>query len=294
LEYIIRHCLAIHRLEPGKSLPPLGEPISEQLDCQSLPLKLSSDHLSLAGRTAIVTGSGRNIGREIALTFARHGAAVVVNGKRDNAAVEAVVAEIAAAGGCAFGIMADVSDREAVFSMVRSAEQRFGAVDIVVSNVGLRTRRPFLELSEEEWRRAIEVNLNPSFFLARAVLPGMQQRSWGRLIHLSGLPIFTGHYPQRVHVLASKSGMHGLSKGLAYEFGKFGITSNVVAPAMIETIRDWSEYPDRDPLEIAKSVPIGRIGAVQDVASACLYLASEAASFITGQTIHVNGGQGMY
>jgi len=249
---------------------------------------------SLSGRTALITGSGRNIGREIALTFARCGAAVVVNGSRDEAALSSVVEEIEAFGGSAAPILADVADPDAVASMVAEAERRFGRLDIVVANVGIRRHRPFLDISVEEWRATMEVNLNSAFYLARAALPGMRDRRWGRFIHLSGLPVFTGNYPGRVHVLASKAGLQGLSMGIAREFGPYGITSNVVAPGMVDTVRDWAQYPNSDPAEIVKAIPLGRIGRVSDVAIACLYLASEAGSFVTGQTLHVNGGQGMF
>lgn len=254
----------------------------------------TADLFNLSGRTAIVTGAGRNIGREIALVLASAGAAVVVNGRRDQVALESVVAEIEAQDGHAMPFLADVSDPAAVESMVGATEQRFGAVDIIVSNVGLRRYTPFLEISLEEWRHIIDVNLGASFNLARAALPGMRERRWGRLIHLSGLPVFTGDYPGRVHVLAAKSGLQGLSRGIAREFGAYGITSNIVAPGMVDTIRDWSQYPNTDPAEIVKSVPLGRLARVGDVAATCLYLASEAGAFVTGQTIHVNGGQGMF
>jgi 3-oxoacyl-[acyl-carrier protein] reductase len=249
---------------------------------------------SLAGRTAIVTGSGRNIGRDIALSFAQAGAAVVVNGHRDKAALDGVVTEIEQAGGRALAVLADVSDHRAVADMVEQGRQAFGTVDIVVSNVAVRKHQPFLEISIEDWHRTIETNLSSAFYLARAAIPGMRERGWGRVINISGLDAFTGHYPDRVHNLVCKIGLVGMAKGLAREFGPHGITANIVAPGAIDTIRDWSQYVHFDPKEVVKQIPVSRMGKVRDIAAACLYLASDAGSFVTGQTIHVNGGQFMF
>src|SRR4051794_14150226 len=249
---------------------------------------------SLSGRTAIVTGSGRNIGREIALTLARYGAAVVVNGHRDVAALDAVVAEIASFGGEAIAIAADVSDYQAVSAMVEQAAERFGSVDIIVNNVAVRRHQPFLEISIEDWHRTIETNLSSAFYLGRAAIPKMVERGWGRVINISGLDAFTGHYPDRVHNLVCKIGLVGMAKGLAREFGPSGITANVVAPGAIDTVRDWSQYVHFNPSDVVKAIPVSRIGAVSDVAAACLYLSSDAGSFVTGQTLHVNGGQYMF
>jgi 3-oxoacyl-[acyl-carrier protein] reductase len=257
-------------------------------------VNLETGFFSLAGRTAIVTGSGRNIGREIALTFARFGAAVVLNGHRDAAALDAAVGEIEQAGGRARAVLVDVSDPASVAHMVAEAERAFGSVDVIVSNAAVRKHRPFLDISLEDWHGTLEMNLGSAFYLARAALPGMVERGWGRIIHISGLDAFTGHYPDRVHSLVAKNGLQGLTKGLAREFGAAGITANTVAPGAIDTVRDWSQYKHFDPNEVVKSIPAGRIGRVSDIAAACLYLASEAGAFITGQTIHVNGGQFMF
>jgi 3-oxoacyl-[acyl-carrier protein] reductase len=252
------------------------------------------DMFSLAGRTAIITGSGRNIGRDIALTFARAGAAVVVNGHRDKAALDEVVAEITAQGGRAMAVMADISDHKEVAAMVEQAGGAFGSVDIVVSNAAVRRHQPFLEISIDDWHRTIETNLNSAFYLARTAIPHMVERGWGRVINISGLDAFTGHYPDRVHNVVCKIGLVGLAKGLAREFGPSGITANIVSPGAIDTIRDWSQYVHFKPEEVVKQIPLSRMGKVGDVAAACLYLASDAGSFVTGQTLHVNGGQFMF
>jgi NAD(P)-dependent dehydrogenase (short-subunit alcohol dehydrogenase family) len=249
---------------------------------------------TLAGRVALVTGSGRNIGRAIALAMARAGAAVVVNGHRDLAALDRVVAEIAADGGRAIAIPADVSDPDAVRRMVACATESLGPIDIAVSNVGVRLLQPFLEVDLVAWNQAIAVNLTSAFSLAQAVLPSMIERHWGRLIHVSGLPIYTGRYRGKIPALAAKSGLHGLAKGLADEFGGEGITSNIVAPSTIDTTRDWLQYPTLDLERRVADIPVGRLGQVEDVAQACVYLASEQASYVNGQTIHLNGGQVMF
>ena len=249
---------------------------------------------SLNGRVALVTGSGRNIGRAIALAFARAGAAVAVNGHRDLGALNAVVDEIRSAGGEAVALPADVSDAEAVEAMVRTANERFGALDIVVSNVGIRRHAPLLEVSLADWNATLAVNLTSAFVLARAALPGMIARGHGRIIHVSGLPAYTGRYAGKVPALASKTGLHGLAKGIADEFGHAGITANVVAPGMIDTRRDWQQYPGVDPDVRRRAIPVGRLGLPEDIASACVYLASDAGAYVNGQTLHLNGGEVMF
>jgi len=163
---------------------------------------MPSLNLPFAGRSAIVTGSGRNIGRSIALSLARGGAAVVVNGHRDAAAVDAVVREITDAGGRAIGVMADVSSHEAVAAMVQRAAQEFGSLDIAVSNVAMRKMQPFLEITPEDWNAVLGTNLSPAFYLARYAIPHMRRRRWGRIIHISGFDGFWGPVTQRAHNVA--------------------------------------------------------------------------------------------
>lgn len=248
----------------------------------------------LAGRTAVVTGSGQNVGRAIALHFAREGASVIINGHRNRAIVDAVVAEIKATGGNAAGIMADVSDPAAIAEMVAKAKALFGAVDIAVSNVSMRRKQPFLDISLEDWHSTLNTNLNSCFYMARAVIPDMKARGWGRLIHISGIDGFAGHIPTRAHNIVCKAGMHAFSKALAVEFGEYGITANTVSPGSLDTTRDWSQYPENW-LEMRLSqIPVHRLGTADEIAAACVYLASGSAGFVTGQVIHVNGGQYMY
>jgi 3-oxoacyl-[acyl-carrier protein] reductase len=249
---------------------------------------------SLAGRTALVTGSGQNIGRAIALAFARLGANVVVNGHRKQAAIDSVAAEARALGVGALAVLADVADAAAVQSMVDQATAEFGGVDISVSNASLRLHTPFLDISLDEWQRIIQSNLNASFYLARAVIPGMKARSWGRIIHISGRDGFMP-IPNRVHNITCKAGVYAMAKALALEFGPFGITANTVSPGLIDTTRDWTQYPQfRNGYgERLMEIPVRRAGHVDEIAAACTYLASDAAGFVTGQVLHVNGGDVM-
>ena len=245
---------------------------------------------SLAGKTALVTGSGRNIGRAIALALGAAGANVVVNGHRDRAAVEAVVQDISGAGGGALAAMADVSKPGEIAAMVKAAADRFGSVDIVVSNVALRRMQPFAGITLEDWHAVLATNLSAAFHLARNAVPYMQKKRWGRLIFISGFDAFGGQVPLRAHSVTAKAGLHGLAKALARELAADGITANTVAPGAIDTERDWSQYQHQPKEQIERQIPLGRFGDVKEVASACAYLASEAAGYVTGQVLHVNGG----
>lgn len=248
----------------------------------------------LAGRTAIVTGSGQNIGKSIALHFARAGANVVVNGHRNRAALDQVVKEIDALGAAAMPYIADVGDANAVEAMVRAAEARFGAVDITVSNVSIRKHEPLLDISVETWKDTLNTNLNSAFYLARVVLPGMVARKWGRILHISGEDGFASHIGGRPHNIVCKAGVHAFSKAVSIEFAQHGITANTVSPGSINTERDWSQYP-KDWVQVRTGqIPMKKLGRVDDIAGACVFLAADSGSFITGQVIHVNGGQFMY
>ena len=248
---------------------------------------------NLDGRVAIVTGSGQNIGAAIARRLAEAGAAVVVNGHASKDKVDRIVAEIRAAGGRAHGIMADVSDPKDVGRLVAEATAAFGPVDIAISNVGRRLHKPFDTITIEDWDWAIRTNLSSCFYLAHHVVPAMKQRKWGRLIHVSGFDGFTGHMTNRAYNIAAKAGMHGLSKALGRELGPFGITANTVVPGAIDTERDWSQYPGFDRQAIENRIPVRRMGHVDDLAHACVYLCTTG-SFVNGQALHLNGGEFMF
>ncbi|ROP84421.1 3-oxoacyl-[acyl-carrier protein] reductase [Stella humosa] len=255
------------------------------------PMKPIDPLKPLAGRTAIVTGSGRNLGRGMILAFAKAGANVVVNGHRDQAAIEAVADEARALGAEALTILADVSQPDEVVRMVAETVDRFGSADIAVANVGLRPRQAFLDISVEDWRRVIETNLSSAFYLARAVLPEMKKRNWGRIIHISGRDGFFT-ISHRAHNVTCKAGLHSLAKAIAVEFGEFNITANTIAPGKMDTVRDEKHYPGYQAAwaEAVKVMPLRRLGTAEDVGEACVYLAC-GGEYVTGQLLHLNGGE---
>jgi 3-oxoacyl-[acyl-carrier protein] reductase len=246
----------------------------------------------LEGKVALVTGSGRNIGRATALKFAAEGAQVVVNARSNEAEAEAVARDARALGVKALVAMADVAKREEVEAMAAKALSEFGRVDILVNNAAIRPHKPFTELTIEDWERVRSVVLDGALYLTRAIIPSMVANRYGRILFFTGDGAFTGG-KGRAHVSAAKMGLVGMARALASEFAEHNIRVNVVSPGSIDTRRDHPEwYQGRPPS--AAGVPMGRQGKVEEIAAACLFLVSEDGGFITGQTIHVNGGAGYY
>ncbi len=244
--------------------------------------------MSLAGKVALVTGSGRNIGRATVLELAGRGADVVVNARANRAEAEAVAREAQGLGVKAIAFVADVADQAQVDRMVSEAVADLGPIDILVNNAGLRKVASIVELSVEEWREVVGVNMDGPFYLCKAVVPGMIERGWGRIINVSGLNAFKGR-ADWAHVCASKMGALGLTRGLAVELAPHGILVNHIVPGAFDTSRDGPQTTPTAP-QRAAGIPLGRLGLPEEVAKACAFLASDEASFITGQTIHVNGG----
>jgi 3-oxoacyl-[acyl-carrier protein] reductase len=242
--------------------------------------------MSLAGKVALVTGAGKNIGRTIALDLAAHGASLVVNGRSDRVAIDGVVAEIKAVGGQAIGCLADVSDAVATAAMIETAVLAFGGLDILVSNAGLRRQTPFLEMSLAEWREILSVALDGAFILCRAAVPHMVGRGGGAIVGLSGISTHVGT-PNRCHVSASKAGLEGLMRALAIELAPHRITCNTVAPGAVDTVRGASAGTSPQRL---LEVPLGRKAAVEEISAAVRFLVGPEGRYITGQTLHVNGG----
>lgn len=247
--------------------------------------------MTLDGRVAIVTGSGRNIGRATALELARRGAAVVVNARSNRLEAEGVVGEIEALGGKAIAAVADVGDQAQVNGMVERALEAFGRVDILVNNAGMRAAQGIADMTVEQWRRVLAVNLDAPFFCAQAVVPGMMERGWGRIINVSGLNAFSGRAGW-AHVCASKMGALGLTRALAAELAEYNILVNHIVPGAFDTTPPPEQAGGTVPPAAARAagIPLGRLGMPQEIATTCAFLASDDASFITGQTIHVNGG----
>jgi len=243
--------------------------------------------LPLQGKVALITGSGKNIGRCIALTLARDGATVLVNGRSDKAAVDAVVAEIKAAGGKAAPAMGDVSDPAAAARLAEEAKA-LGGVDILVSNAGLRRQTSFLDMTFEEWRQILSVALDGAFLLGKAFIPQMVAKGQGgAFVAMSGISTHVGT-PNRCHVSASKAGLEGLMRALAVELAPHRITCNAVSPGAIDTARAASAGPR--PVE-NRPIPLKRFGTVEEIAAMVRLLVGPEGTFITGQTLHVNGGE---
>ena len=249
---------------------------------------MTSELRPLTGRVALVTGSGRNIGRATILELARLGADVVVNARTNGPEAESVAAEARVLGARAIAVIADVGDQGQVYRMVGDAIAAFGGVDILVNNAGLRQQKPFTEMTVEDWRSVNAVNMDGPFFACQAVVPGMIERGWGRIINVSGLNAFKGR-PGWAHVSAGKMGALGMTRALAAELAPHGVLVNHIVPGAFDTSRGEGQSPPL-PTGQASAIPVGRLGLPEEIAHTVAFLASEGASYISGQTIHVNGG----
>ena len=247
----------------------------------------------LTGKTALVTGSGRNIGRAIILEMAREGANVVVNTKANRSEAEAVMKEAQALGVRAIATLADVSDKVQVDAMFKQALAEFGRVDILVSSAAIRPQKSFTDLSVEEWRQAMGVILDGAFYCTQAALPTMINNRFGRVIYITGDGAYSG-VTKRAHVSAAKMGPTGLARGLATEFAEQNITFNIISPGRIDTTRNQSFYADPTSMQKVDDIPLGRLGKPDEIAKTCIFLSSEDGGYVTGQTLHVNGGRGYY
>jgi 3-oxoacyl-[acyl-carrier protein] reductase len=245
--------------------------------------------ISLSGRIAIVTGASRGIGRATARMLAEQGATVVAAARGENA--RSTVDEIAAAGGQAHLASVDVTDRAAIDRMVAEALERFGRIDVLVNNAGIARDQLVLRMKREDWDAVVATNLTAMFSCVQAVLKPMVRQRGGRVISISSVVGQAGNAGQ-ANYAASKAGIIGFSKALALEVASRGITVNVVAPGLIETDMTRA-LTERAHETWASKIPLGRLGAPEDVASAVCFLASDAASYITGQVLAVNGGMYM-
>ena len=246
----------------------------------------------LDGKVALVTGSGRNIGRATVLKLAAEGANVVVNSRSNQAEADAVAQEARGLGVKALSVLADVANKEQVDSMISRAMSEFGKVDILINNAAIRPHKPFTEVTLQDWETVRGVVLDGAFYCTRAVINTMVANHYGRILFFTGEGAFAGG-AMRAHVSAAKMGLVGLARSLAAEFAPQNIRVNVVCPGSIDTSRanpEW--YQGRAPN--AAGIPLGRQGTPEEIAATCLFLVSDDGGFITGQTIHVNGGVAFY
>jgi 3-oxoacyl-[acyl-carrier protein] reductase len=242
----------------------------------------------LTGKTALVTGASGGIGGSIARSLKSAGAQVVISGTRDGA-LRGLAAEL---GGGVFVATCDLSDPQAVDGLVAAAETAAGApLDILVANAGITRDGLLMRMKDEDWVDVMRVNLESYFRLARSALRGMMRRRSGRIIGITSVVGVTGN-PGQTNYAASKAGMIGFTKALAQEVASRNITVNCVAPGFIESPMT-DALTDAQKGEILKTIPMARLGAGADVAAACLYLAGEGGAYVTGQTLHVNGGMAM-
>lgn len=255
--------------------------------------------MQLEGRVALVTGASKGLGRAIALALAANGASVVVNG-RDLRAMEETAVLVRAKGREVLLAPADIRDAEQIRRMVEESLAAFNRIDVLVNNAGgtLATPAPFEQLSETDWDLVMDTNLRAAFLCCKAVLPQMQRQRYGRIVHIASIAgRSTGGNLTGAHYVSAKTGLCGFSRQLAFEYGKYGITSNVVAAGWVlstDRIRQfWESRPAETKQEFLASIPLGRLGLPEEVAQPVAFLASDEAGYITGATLDVNGGRFM-
>lgn len=241
----------------------------------------------LTGKTALITGASGGIGAEIARALHGAGATVGLSGTRE-APLAALADEL---GERAHVLPCNLGDAEAVEALPKAAVAAMGSVDILVNNAGITRDNLFMRMSDEEWASVLEVNLTSTMRLCRGVLRGMMKARWGRIVNISSVVGATGN-PGQANYAASKAGMIGMSKSLAYEVASRGITVNAVAPGFIATAMTDKLNEDQK-AGIMGQIPAGRMGDPEDIAAAVLYLSSAQAGYVTGATLHVNGGMAM-
>lgn len=242
---------------------------------------------NLTGKTALVTGATGGIGGAIAKALHAQGATVGISGRNEEK-LNALAAELKDR---VHVLAADLSGAEAITDLVKRAEEAMGQIDILINNAGLTRDNLSMRMKDEEWQEVLDVNLTAPFQLARAVQRGMMKRRWGRIVNISSIVGVTGN-PGQCNYVASKAGMIGWSKAMAQEIASRNITVNCIAPGFIATAMT-DALADALKEKINASIPAGKMGSAEDIAAATVYLASEEAAYVTGQTVHVNGGLAM-
>ncbi|HSV28145.1 MAG TPA: 3-oxoacyl-[acyl-carrier-protein] reductase [Candidatus Omnitrophota bacterium] len=241
----------------------------------------------LTGKTALVTGASGGIGGAIAKALHGAGATVAIHGTRREA-LDALAAELKER---VHVLPANLSKPEEVEQLAKDAEAAMGSLDILVNNAGITKDTLVLRMKDEDWDQVLNVNLTAAFRLCRAAVKGMMKRRSGRIVNITSIVGVTGN-PGQVNYAASKAGMIGMSKSLAQEVASRGVTVNCVAPGFIATAMT-DELNDEQKARVMTAIPMGRMGTSEDIAAAVLYLASDAGAYVTGQTLHVNGGMAM-
>ena len=239
-------------------------------------------------KTALITGSGQNIGRGIALHLAEAGFNIIVNGSQNHSAAETVAAEARARGVEAIVAMGDVGSKAEADNIVSTGVKQFGGIDVLVNNAAIRPHAPFLETSEADWQRVIDVDLNAAVWLSRKVIPMMTSRGWGRIINFSGMNAQRG-YPGASAVSVAKHAVWGLTKALAAEFGPAGLTANIISPG---TFLGDDPARAKDPkfVKLLSDNPARRSGTTDDIGGMVSYLCSDYGGFVNGQMLQINGG----
>jgi 3-oxoacyl-[acyl-carrier protein] reductase len=247
------------------------------------------DTAPLRDKVALVTGAGRNIGRAIALSLADAGAAVVVNVRASRDEGQAVADEIVARGGQALLVVADITRRAEVDAMIDAVAQHFGRLDTLVNNAAIRQEAAFADMPFAQWRATLDVCVDGAFHCTQAALPLLKKSAAGTILQIGGLTAYTGA-ARRAHVVTAKAALGGFTRALAHELAEHGITVNCIAPGMMDTVRNSASAAVNPAHHTSQTTLLGRRGRPEEIASAVVWLAGPGARFVTGQTLHINGG----